>query len=218
MPKPPRALECKAATPPRLRPRESRSGSPFFLIGAIVLFAVGIGVGATTSISAQRQLTTARSELVSAHKELSATRGTLDSTRDTLITMRGQLQDARTQASQANANAAAKYAADEARLAAKQRTLASDERALKTLEGDIEASAISADGVYVVGKDIKAGTWHTTGDGGQGGNECYYATLNSTNTSDINDNNNFDGSETVSLSGVYAFQISGPCTWNRTGP
>jgi len=36
--------------------------------------------------------------------------------------------------------------------------------------------------------------------------------------SDISDNNNFDGPETVNLNGVYAFQISGPCTWYRTGP
>jgi hypothetical protein len=145
-------------------------------------------------------------------------RGKLTSTRDTLISMRTQLQDARTQASQANTNAAAKYASDEAKLAAKEKTLAAGERTLKTLEGDIEASAISADGVYVVGKDAKSGTWHTRGDGSQGGNQCYYATLNSTNTSDISDNNNFDGPETVSLDGVFAFQISGPCTWYRTGP
>jgi hypothetical protein len=67
--------------------------------------------------------------------------------------------------------------------------------------------------VYVVGKDIKSGTWHTNGDGGQTDNECYYATINSTNTSDIADNNNFDGPETVDVSRAYAFQISGPCTW-----
>ena len=36
-------------------------------------------------------------------------------------------------------------------------------------------------------------------------------------TSDINNNNNFDGPETVDLSsGVHAFEISGPCTWNLT--
>lgn len=33
-----------------------------------------------------------------------------------------------------------------------------------------------------------------------------------TNVSNIS-NGNFDGPETVSLSGVYAFQINGPCTW-----
>jgi hypothetical protein len=38
-----------------------------------------------------------------------------------------------------------------------------------------------------------------------------------TNTSDIIDNNNFNGPETVNLSSVYAFQISGGCTWTKMG-
>jgi len=75
------------------------------------------------------------------------------------------------------------------------------------------ANTISQDGVYVVGQDIKAGTYHTPGDGGQGDDACYYATLGSTNTSNILDNNNFDGPETVDVSGAAAFQISGGCTW-----
>jgi hypothetical protein len=35
---------------------------------------------------------------------------------------------------------------------------------------------------------------------------------------DIIDNNNFNGPETVNLSGAYAFEICGPCPWYRTGP
>ena len=71
-------------------------------------------------------------------------------------------------------------------------------------------------GVCVVGSDIKSGVWHTNGDGGMSGDECYYATLSDSNTNDINDNNNnFDGDETVDVSGSYALQISGPCTWYR---
>ena len=77
------------------------------------------------------------------------------------------------------------------------------------------ATQISSSGVYVVGTDIASGTWHTSGNGGTG--NCYYATLKSTNTSDIIDNNNFTGAETVNLSGAYAFQIDGPCTWALEG-
>ena len=80
-----------------------------------------------------------------------------------------------------------------------------------------QATQISSSGVYVVGQDITAGTWHTSGDGGQTGNECYYALLSSSNTSDIIDNNNFDGPETVSTSGAYALDIDGPCTWSLEG-
>lgn len=90
-------------------------------------------------------------------------------------------------------------------------------RAISAAEGQLQSSRISADGVYVVGKDIKPGTYHTNGDGGQTDSECYYATLNSSSSNDISDNNNFDGPETVDVSGAYAFQINGPCTWVRVG-
>jgi len=55
---------------------------------------------------------------------------------------------------------------------------------------------------------------HTNGSGNTGANDCYYATLNSTDGSlnSIIANGNFDGPETISLSGVYAFEINGPCT------
>ena len=70
--------------------------------------------------------------------------------------------------------------------------------------------------MYVVGQDIKAGTWHTPGNGSSDPmNQCYYARLNSTTTSDIADNNNFNGPDTVNLSGTYAFEINGGCTWYR---
>jgi hypothetical protein len=85
--------------------------------------------------------------------------------------------------------------------------------------GVVAASTISQDGVYVVGKDIPSGIYHTSGAGANSspGGACYFATLNSTNTGDISDNNNFNGPETVDLSGAYAFQISGGCTWHKIG-
>jgi hypothetical protein len=73
-----------------------------------------------------------------------------------------------------------------------------------------QATSISADGVYVIGTDIPGGTWHTSG-----GQQCYEATLNSLSTSDIIDNNNFTGPDTVSLTGAKAFDISGGCTWTH---
>jgi outer membrane receptor protein involved in Fe transport len=73
-----------------------------------------------------------------------------------------------------------------------------------------EATQISQDGVYVVGQDIPGGTWHTSG-----GSQCYEATLGSTDTSNIIDNNNFTGPDTVSLAGAKAFDISGGCTWSH---
>jgi hypothetical protein len=39
----------------------------------------------------------------------------------------------------------------------------------------------------------------------------------STNTSDIIDNNNFTGPDTVSLAGAKTFNICGGCTWRQEG-
>jgi hypothetical protein len=78
-----------------------------------------------------------------------------------------------------------------------------------------EATQISSDGVYVVGQDIPGGTWHTPG-----GSQCYEATLSGLDTGNVNDiinNNNFTGPDTVSLTGVKAFDISGGCTWMHEG-
>jgi hypothetical protein len=104
----------------------------------------------------------------------------------------------------ANAKAKADYAS---RVAAVKKL----QRKLQREQGIVESSKISASGVYVIGKDIPAGTYHTSGGG-----ECYYATLGSTNTSDILDNN-FNGPETVDVSGAFAFEIDGGCTWIREG-
>jgi hypothetical protein len=73
-----------------------------------------------------------------------------------------------------------------------------------------DATQISSDGVYVIGQDIPGGTWHTSG-----GSQCYEATLGSTDTSNIIDNNNFTGPDTVSLAGAKAFDVSGGCTWEH---
>ena len=140
---------------------------------------------------------------------------------DSLTSAQSQLQTAQaadqTAMATATATVKAKYAARMSAVQQKERSLTKQESTLKTELGQLQKTAISADGVYVVGSDIKAGLYHTNGDGGQGGYQCYYATLGSTNTSNILDNNDFDGPETVNVSGAYAFQISGPCTWYRAG-
>ena len=86
------------------------------------------------------------------------------------------------------------------------------QKKLQQEQGIVQSSTISQDGVYVVGKDIPSGVYHTTG-----GNQCYYATLGSTDTSNILDNNNFNGPDTVDVSGAYAFEIQGGCTWVKAG-
>jgi hypothetical protein len=139
---------------------------------------------------------------------------TLSTARTQLATAQSEASTAKTTAqnavTQANAQAAAKYASREQTVSNMQRKLARE-------LGTVARSTISADGVYVVGRDIPAGTYHTSGNGGGVMQQCYFATLGSTDTSNIMDNNNFNGPETVDLSGVYAFQITGGCTWHKEG-
>jgi hypothetical protein len=79
-------------------------------------------------------------------------------------------------------------------------------------------TVMDQDGVYVVGADIKRGTWHTRGavDVGGGLSNCYYALLSSTNTDDIIDNNNVNGPATITVGpGVKAVDVSGCKPWHR---
>jgi hypothetical protein len=118
--------------------------------------------------------------------------------------------DAQNALATARAQVNAQYKSKFAALQAQKQKVAGLQAKLNGELGVVAKSTISADGVYVVGKDIPAGTYHTSG-----GAQCYYATLGSTDTSNILDNNNFNGPETVDVSAAFAFQIQGGCTWHR---
>jgi type II secretory pathway pseudopilin PulG len=82
------------------------------------------------------------------------------------------------------------------------------ERELQKLRADIrgiEANNFSGDGTYLVGTDIKPGIYKADPSVG-----CYWARLDSLDTSDIINNNNVDGPVVVEiLSGDTAFMVSG---------
>lgn len=202
---------------PRTKPKPAALKVVGIVAGGLVLLFIGLGIGLAGGKSAvpgyQRQAAQARAKLTTEQGKLAAEQAKLTAEQGQVQTAQGAAQNA---TAKAQALARTQYASKVAALKQQQRTVAKQERTVKAEQGQIQASAISADGVYVVGSDVASGTWHTSGNGGSG-NQCYYATLNSTNTSDISDNNNFDGPETVDLSGVHAFQISGGCTWVKVG-
>jgi hypothetical protein len=174
--------------------------------GVAVAVLVGVGIGAAGSSQ--------QSKIVSYQHQIKVLKGEVSTAQFTARSDHEQMQSAQNQAetavSQANQAAVQKYAAK----------MSQADALLKKLRGEqhlVQSSTISQDGVYVVGQDIPAGIYHTSGNGGGALDQCYYATLSSTNTSDILDNNNFNGPETVDLSGAYAFQISGGCTWTKMG-
>lgn len=233
--------QSTAPTPktPRKWPRRLALGG-----GLVVALGIGIGIGSSTHPTGVSEDTykASQSHVSSLNGQVSSLRGQVSGMQTQVSNDSAAVTTAQNKAATAqqtaNANAAAAYKnreaaltqtyqskeaalaatyqGKEASLASTQQTINQQEATLKQELGQVQANSISAAGVYVVGQDIKSGTWHTNGDGGQSGNQCYFATLND-NSGSINsiaNNNNFDGPETVDVSGLYALQISGPCTWN----
>ncbi|MGH3403954.1 MAG: hypothetical protein ACRDRJ_15855 [Streptosporangiaceae bacterium] len=212
-----------ASPPPSTKHERGRSPWPRrAAVAAVVIVALlaGVGIGAASNSHASA-LNTANARLATARRELAAERASNAALHSQASTLRTQYASAKNAAAHAtsiaNAKAKAAYANRNAALNVRSTELNQRARAIAATEGMLQSSKISSDGVYVVGRDIKPGTYHTNGDGGLTTNACYYATLTSTNTGNISDNNNFDGPETVDVSGAVAFQISGPCTWIRIG-
>jgi len=198
-----------ARRPPGRGSRQSKVRPAAVVIGSLILLAVGTGAGIAIGQSA---IPGYKHQLAQIRGELRVEQGKLTAELSQVQVAQAQAQNARTAAQNALATATttvnAQYAARFAALKQHEDTLAAKEHQVNAELGRIAHNTISADGVYVVGHDIASGTWHTSG-----GSQCYFATLGSTDTSNIMDNNNFNGPETVNVSGAYAFQISGGCTW-----
>jgi hypothetical protein len=132
-------------------------------------------------------------------------------------TLSSQLAAADTRAanavSAAQAAAQKDYAARNAALNREAATLNGKSQVIAAEIGKLQANTIRADGMYVVGHDIKSGTWHTLGDGHVSGGLCRFAVI--ANKSNNPGSTYFDGPWTVNLSGTYALEIYGPCTWIR---
>ena len=130
-------------------------------------------------------------------------------------TLSSQITEANARAANAvtSAQAAAKsdYAGRNAALNQEAARLKRQNQDVAAKIGELRANSIRAHGKYVVGHDIKSGTWHTVG--GVSGGQCAYVVFSSAGKPSIP--NFFDGPWTVDLSSAYAFEIKGPCTWMR---
>jgi hypothetical protein len=115
--------------------------------------------------------------------------------------------------SAAQAAAQRDYAARNAALNQEAARLNAQRQTIAAETGELQANTIRAAGLYLVGHDIKPGTWHTVGDGFTGGGHCQYVVYSAVNKPGYTVR--LDGPTTVALSGAYAFGIGGPCTWVR---
>jgi hypothetical protein len=182
------------------------------IAGAVIVALIaGIGIGAVSNSHS--------SQLAASQKTVHKLEGQVGTLKQQMITASQKVaaaqEAARTAQVTANNRAAAKYAAKMSTLQSQQSQVARTQRQLNRQLGAVQASQIGGESaVYVVGKDMQPGLYHTQGS--TDGSNCYYATLNSTNTSDIADNNNFTGPETVQVNS-YAFETDGSCTWVKVG-
>jgi cell division protein FtsB len=137
--------------------------------------------------------------------------------RNATLSSRVTAADARAANAVSAAQAAAQkdYAARNAALSQEATTLSGKSQVIAAEIGELRANTIRADGLYVVGHDIKSGTWHTVGNGHVSGSLCRFAVISSANKVNNTGPTYFDGPWTVNLSGTYALEIYGPCTWIR---
>jgi hypothetical protein len=220
------------ATIPPVKPEAApKHRSPWLKrigIGAAIVVALGAGVGIGAAGSNQQsQLNAANAKVSTRDTTIGQLHGQISSLQGQIGTLQSQNSSLQSQynaekntaqhaLSVATAKVKAQDAARQAQLNSEAANLKSQQQQLAQLTGMTQNNQISQDGVYIVGHDMKGGTWHTSG-----GSQCYYALLaSSTNTSDVNNiitNDNFSGPNTVSMGGAYAFDISGGCTWVKIG-
>jgi hypothetical protein len=72
-----------------------------------------------------------------------------------------------------------------------------------------------SDGTYLVGEDLTAGTWKTSG--GSGGSACYWARLKDDAGSNIIANNYGAGPARFTAKKGEYVQLSGGCSWTKQG-
>jgi hypothetical protein len=92
----------------------------------------------------------------------------------------------------------------------------SERSRLRRLQGQVQtakANTVPGTGTFVVGDDIKPGTYRAAAHPG-----CYWARLNSLDTSDIADNDNADGPVVVQILPTdKAFQASDCASFHKAG-
>ena len=169
---------------------------------------VGLGIGGAGSGSSAAD---AESKRVAAESSLSQAQTMLaqaEKDRDAAVS------DAAAAKTTAESAAAAEVAKVKTDLAAQAAALAAREKKVSGAEAVAKSNTFDgADGKYIVGTDIKAGTYRGTPSSG-----CYYARLSSLNDNDIIENNNTDGPVAIRiLSGDKAFQVKDCGTFTRIG-
>ncbi len=208
--------QSPTADPETRKPRRWR-----WAVGFVVIFTVGAGTGAGI---AGNQLPADDNPSVQARlTELAQLRDTTeDAAADTEqeLAERAEQLDDREQQIELDADALDEREADldrrEKSLDKRESGLKKREQARRAEERRIAANTVPGDGVFVVGEDIKAGTYKTTGPAASGIGACYYAFKRGTGSdADIIDNNLVQGPATVTVRVGQIFETRSCSKWKR---
>lgn len=108
---------------------------------------------------------------------------------------------------------AAQMTQQQAALASRTSAVVAREKTVGGAEVAAKANRFAGEGTYLVGTDIKPGTYKAAANSG-----CYWARLSSLNTSDIIDNNNSDGPVVIEVRSTdKALEVAGCAEFNKVG-
>lgn len=199
------------------KPRWYRRAWVIAPLAALIALALGYGAAASQDVRNTKEYRTVAAYRDATQEALEETQQSLDEARQSLDQaigekaqleldkkkLEGDIPKRETAVKQAEAAVKKR----ERKVAARERAVLKREKVVGIVEKEIAANTVS-DGIYEVGVDIKAGTYRK-----KGGSGCYYAILNSPDTSDIATNNLTDGPAIVTLSAGQYFDTTRCGDW-----
>ncbi len=197
--------------------RRSRGWLKYAIPIVALLIGTGIGAAASGKQTAVHQAVAKQTaaDQTAIGRQKAADKVTIDSLTNDVDTLNGKVQTA---TDQAKAKAQADYAAKLAAVKAREDAVAKREAAVGTAETQATANTISGDGTFVVGTDVKPGTYRTAAP--TSGN-CYWARLSDLGgggSDSIIANNNSAGPSVVTIrSGDRGFETAGCEDFHKIG-
>jgi hypothetical protein len=186
---------------------------------AVVAFAIGAGVGGASASKANDKAnaahvaaTKARQDLAAAAQQIAVAKGeAANATQVAQNAAEAAVADELSTGRAVNTTERARLAAVGAALAQRKTQLDTRERQIAGAEAAAQANSFGGDGLYLVGSDVKPGTYKAAAAPG-----CYYARLRSTDTSDVIDNNNIDGPVALTIRpSDFAVEVARCATFYR---
>lgn len=195
-------------TPPEVHPAIPWHRKHWVHLVAAAVLGLGIGGAAGGSAasdadarasSAERQAEEAREQLVTAEQA----RDTAVGEKQEAQVLAGKAQeDAKAAVAKAQADAKAGVAAEAAKVKEAEAAVAAREKAVGVMEVEVAANTIEGEGTYIVGEDIKPGTYKSAG-----GENCYWE--RSSKDGDIIANDLSDGPAVMNVrSSDYSVSVS----------